>query len=114
MIGAERMQPRRGLLQCAVAIVLSVAVSDPVVAQTASEPSPEQGTTCPPERKGEPPTLGGDSTKPLSERLAELSGVICPPAGIDRDMQVDPPGGGRLKVIPPPGSPGGDPYVLPK
>lgn len=108
------MQRCRGLLRCALTIGLWVAVTDPVVAQATSEPSPEQGSTCPPERKGEPPTLGGDSTEPLSERLARSSGIICPPAGIDRDMQVDPPGGGRLKVIPPPGSPGGDPHVIPK
>jgi len=40
--------------------------------------------------------------------------VICPPAAIDRDMEVKPPGGGQLKVIPPPGTPGGDQGVQPK
>jgi len=40
--------------------------------------------------------------------------VICPPAGIDREMQVRPPGGGALKVVPPPGTPGGDPRVEPR
>jgi hypothetical protein len=29
-------------------------------------------------------------------------------------MQVTPPGGGRLKVIPPPGTPGGNQNVQPK
>jgi hypothetical protein len=29
-------------------------------------------------------------------------------------MQVTPPSGGHLKVIPPPGTPGGDPDVHPK
>jgi hypothetical protein len=42
------------------------------------------------------------------------TGVICPPAGIDRDMEVTPPSGGHLKIIPPPGTPGGDPNVQPK
>jgi hypothetical protein len=50
----------------------------------------------------------------LSDKLAQSKGVICPPAGIDRDMQVTPPSGGHLKVIPPPGTPGGDPNVQPK
>jgi hypothetical protein len=29
-------------------------------------------------------------------------------------MQVAPPGGGQLKVIPPPGTPGGDQRLQPK
>jgi hypothetical protein len=29
-------------------------------------------------------------------------------------MQVTPPQGGALKVLPPPGTPGGDPKVVPK
>jgi hypothetical protein len=62
----------------------------------------------------EPPTVGRGKSNELSDKLAESKGVICPPSGIDRDMQVAPPGGGRLKVIPPPGSPGGDQSVQPK
>ena len=75
----------------------------------ASDPEPlsEEGATCPPDTNGEPTTVGGGSSAPLSEKLARSKGVICPPAGIDRDMQVTPPGGGHIKVIPPPGTPGG-------
>ena len=69
---------------------------------------------CPPDVKGEPPTVGGGSSKSLSDKLAESKGIICPPSGVDREMQVAPPNGGRLKVIPPPGTPGGDPSVQPK
>ena len=85
-----------------------------VLAQPTENTSPEQGVTCPPDVKGEPPTVGGGSSGPLSDKLARSKGVICPPAGIDRDMQVTPPGGGHLKVIPPPGTPGGDQNVQPK
>ena len=67
-----------------------------------------------PDVKGEPPTVGGGSSEPLSDKLARSKGVICPPAGVDREMQVTPPSGGHLKVIPPPGIPGGDPDVQPK
>ncbi len=74
---------------------------------------PQQGTACPPDVKNNAPTLG-DNNPNLSDRLAESKGVICPPAGVDPQMQVAPPGGGQLKVIPPPGSPGGDPNVQPK
>jgi hypothetical protein len=70
---------------------------------------------CPPDVKGDPPTIGrGDSSEPLSDKLARSKGIICPPAGIDPEIQVKPPEGGTLKVIPPPGSPGGDPRVQPK
>jgi hypothetical protein len=65
--------------------------------------------------KAESPTVGeGKSSEPLGDRLAQSKGVICPPTGVDPQMQVPPPGGGRLKVISPPGTPGGDPNVQPK
>ena len=76
---------------------------------------PEYGVACPPDVKGEPPTVGGGGgTEPLSDKLARSKGVICPPTGLDTKMQVTPPGGGRLKIIPPPGTPGGDQTVQPK
>ena len=78
------------------------------------QPSPGQGAACPPDVRGEAPTVGGCSSEPLSDKLAQSKGVICPPAGVDREMQVTPPNGGRLKVVPPPGPPGGDPSVQPK
>ena len=97
-----------------IAAFVGVAPASVALAQPTESTSPEQGTTCPPDVKGEPPTVGGGSSAPLSDNLAQSKGVICPPAGIDRDMQVTPPSGGRLKVIPPPGTPGGDPNVQPK
>jgi len=75
---------------------------------------PEHSATCPPDVKGEPPTVGGGGTEPLSDKLARSKGVICPPTGSDAEMLVTPPAGGRLKVIPPPGSPGGDQNLQPK
>ncbi|HEY7246435.1 MAG TPA: hypothetical protein VH678_21385 [Xanthobacteraceae bacterium] len=76
---------------------------------------PQQSAACPPGSKSESPTVGeGHSSKPLSDKLAQSNGVICPPTGLDPQMQVPPPGGGRLKVIPPPGTPGGNQNVQPK
>ncbi len=98
----------------ALIVAISVALAGSVAAQSVREDSPEQGTTCPPDVKGEPPSLGADGTEPLSDKLARSAGVICPPAGIDRDMEVDPPGGGRLRIVPPPGSADGDPHLVPK
>ena len=93
---------------------LSIAAVSAAPAQVADNTAPERGAACPPDVKGDPPTVGGGSSQPLSDKLAQSKGVICPPSGIDHGMQVAPPDGGRLKVIPPPGTPGGDPNVQPK
>jgi hypothetical protein len=93
---------------------MSVALAGPALAQSTRDAPSEGGVTCPPDVKGEPPTVGNGGSKSLSEKLADSNGVICPPAGLDQDMQVRPPGGGQLKVVPPPGTPGGDPRTQPK
>lgn len=93
---------------------VSIAAVTAAPAQVAGNPPPEQGVACPPDVKGEPPTIGRGGSEPLSDKLAQSKGVICPPSGVDREMEVAPPDGGRLKVIPPPGTPGGDPNVQPK
>jgi hypothetical protein len=63
-------------------------------------PSLENGTTG-----------AGES---LSEQLSQSHGVVCPPAGVDPGIVETPPAGGALRVIPPAGSPGGEPGVQPK
>jgi hypothetical protein len=61
------------------------------------------------------PKLGDNPRgQDLSDRLADSKGVICPPAGVDPGLSAPPPGGGRTPVIPPPGTPGGDPGIQPK
>jgi hypothetical protein len=57
--------------------------------------------------------LGGDSSKTLSDKLDQGGGVICPP-NVDPGIKVPAPETGKMPVIPPPGSPGGDPKVQPK
>ena len=47
----------------------------------------------------------------LSEKLGQTHGVICPP---DIEMKAPTPDAGKTPVIPPPGSPGGNPNVQPK
>jgi hypothetical protein len=49
----------------------------------------------------------------LSERLDQTNGVICAP-DIDLGMKAPTPDAGKTPVIPPPGSPGGNPNVQPK
>ena len=60
-------------------------------------------------------TVGsGGSSSNLSDKLANSNGVICPPTNVDPEMQKSAPGGGKMKVIPPPGAPGGDQNTIPK
>jgi hypothetical protein len=52
--------------------------------------------------------------EPLSDKLARTGGVICPP-NVDPEIKAPTPEhGNKMPVIPPPGSPGGDPSVQPK
>ena len=59
-------------------------------------------------------TTTGQSSEPLGDKLAKSDGVLCPPTGIDPQMRAPTPDTGNTPVIPPPGSPGGDPTVRPK
>ena len=57
--------------------------------------------------------LGGDPSKTLSDKLDQGGGVICPP-DVDPGIKTPALETGKMPVIPPPGSPGGDPRVQPK
>ena len=101
-------------------LIASLALVASAEAQPSNDPAPRPSPApnpraeCPPDVRGAPPTVGGPNAPNLSERLGESKGVICPPADVDPDAEIKPPAGGELKVIPPPGSPGGDPKVQPK
>jgi hypothetical protein len=56
----------------------------------------------------------GQRTEPLGDKLARSDGVLCPPAGVDPAIRAPTPETGNTPVIPPPGSPGGDPTIRPK
>ena len=78
-------------------------------ASTECAPAPPRGTVAP---QG---STTGQATEPLGDRLARSNGVLCPPSGIDPEMRAPTPdAGGTMPVIPPPGSPGGNPNVQPK
>src|SRR5215831_3438107 len=49
----------------------------------------------------------------LSDKLSRDEGVLCPP-NLDPDIKLPTPDAGITPVIPPPGSPGGNPNVRPK
>lgn len=56
------------------------------------------------------PQAGGQN---LSQKLGQSGGVICPPQ-VDPAIKKPAPNKGTMPVIPPPGSPGGNPNVQPK
>ena len=86
--------------------------------QQTAPPSPQHAANCMPQdrpNRQADGTTTGQSREPLGDRLAKSDGVLCPPSGVDPDMHAPAPDtGGNTPVIPPPGSPGGDPTVRPK
>jgi hypothetical protein len=75
---------------------------------------PHQIPCSPDARVGVPRSSETTGSRTLSEQLAESKGVICPPAGVDPGITAPPVGGGRMPVIPPPETLGGDPDIQPK
>ena len=115
------------LLSCAL-----IAISGAAVAQappTAATPpaqtapaAPDRATGCAPTQTtpqgniAPSGTTTGQAQAPLGDKLAQSDGVLCPPSGVDPAMRAPAPSTGTssMPVIPPPGSPGGDPTVRPK
>ena len=110
------------LLSCVLMVASSVAAAQapqvPATPPTQTAPpspacapmqqAPDSGTAAP------GGTTTGQRTEPLGDKLARSDGVLCPPPGVDPEMRAPAPDIGNTPVIPPPGSPGGDPTVRPK
>jgi hypothetical protein len=79
------------------------------------EPPPDPPKS-PPTLLPLPPEQGEGSGSSMSERLSRSQGVIRPPQEVDPAMQQETPptGPNSMPVIPPPGTPGGEPRVKPK
>jgi hypothetical protein len=82
--------------------------------QATMPPSPSRGGDCASRGAGSDATTTGQSGLPLGDKLAKSDGVLCPPTGVDPEIRAPTPDVGKMPVIPPPGSPGGDPTVRPK
>lgn len=94
-----------------------VAMSSPLQAQAPAPvlpppQTPQSESTGPQDPRSTGST--GRSNETLSERLESTEGVIRPPPNIAPDMAIRPPDPGTTRVIPPPGTPGGDQSVQPK
>ncbi len=118
------MQKRFLILACVLAAISGAveAQAPPAPAtppaQTAP-PAPQPTSNCAPTQTTpqggvvpEGTTTGQNA--PLGDKLAKSDGVLCPPAGVDPEIRAPTPDTGNTPVIPPPGSPGGDPTVRPK
>jgi hypothetical protein len=105
--------------RCAAAVMSILGANLPCAAQNASPPdAPPQARdlkACPQGQGsgGTAPQTLGSGAGTLSDKLAQTDGVICP-ADVDPEIKAPTPRGGTMPVIPPPGSPGGDPSVRPK
>jgi hypothetical protein len=105
----------QNLKNTAVAAAILAAIStSSLFAQNEGPTPPSTQRDCPtdvaPPRSGEP-----TGRAPLSERLSESKGVICPPKGVDPGIiEKPPPGNALMPVTPPPGTPGGRPEAQPK
>ena len=86
----------KGLL-AALAVTVTMGASATVVTALAADT-----TGCTPQERQQ-----------ASQDLSQTAGVICPP-DVDPAMKAPTPKSGNTPVIPPPGSPGGDPKVEPK
>lgn len=91
----------------------TVLGASPMVAQTL--PPPQSDSPAP---RGTPseqsPGTPDRSNESLSDRLERDEGIIAPPRGIAPDNTIVPDNPGRIRVIPPPGTPQGNPKVQPK
>lgn len=82
----------------------------------ACKPTP-RGAIPPDEQTTEKGGSGATSADPdLSGTLSESRGIVTPPPTGDTEIRRPVPseGAGRTPIIPPPGSPGGNPTVVPK
>jgi hypothetical protein len=109
-----------GALMAASGAALAQAPPAPTTPPAQTAPQPQRGSNnCAPMQQpanpnAAPDTTTGQRSEPLGDKLARSDGVLCPPAGVDPEMHAPAPDAGNTPVIPPPGSPGGDPSVRPK
>jgi hypothetical protein len=87
-----------GITKTFAALMLTMAFVSPIAAQTTDS------RPCTKQERGH---------QTLGEKLGQTSGVIFPPE-VDPGMKAPTPEDGKTPVIPPPGSPGGNPNVQPK
>lgn len=108
-------------MMAALAAAHAQAPPAPTTPMAETATSAPQRTECAPTKAapGRGPnasegTTVGEANEALGDKLAKSNGVLCPPPGVDPQMRAPTPEAGNTPVIPPPGSPGGNPNVQPK
>jgi hypothetical protein len=98
---------------CLAAALAGMAAA--ALAQT-TPGAPGTDQVIPEKDRSRPQDLPGNSQQSLSDKLDKSGGVIKPPADVDPKMATPAPvpNPNSTPVIPPPGSPGGNPDVKPK
>lgn len=100
---------------CAALFCCGIAIAA-AAQQPPAQDGPAQGGKAP-SASGQPQetTPSSPDAGSLSHQLSRSQGVLQPPPTGDKNT-VTPPttGAGRTPVIPPPGTPGGNPQVQPK
>jgi hypothetical protein len=86
-----------------------------IVAAQAQTPAPQMTPPAAGAAQGNSGTAAAPP-KATSEQLSRSGGVIKPPDNVDRKIEAPTPNPGprSMPVVPPPGSPGGNPDVKPK
>ena len=108
---ARHSRLRRGLLTASVVVLPLTGIVPGMLHAGVSKEAPKSAPQDP--RATAQDKRPGET---LSERLDRNSGVIHPPAGVDPGIAapVPDPHPNSTPVIPPPGTPGGNPSVQPK
>jgi hypothetical protein len=109
-----------GILRNAAALALSAGLATAALAQGSpvqpqpKDPNMPSAQNTVPEKID--PKATGSTGGTLSDKLERTDGVIKPPSGVDPGITspAPVPNPGTTPVIPPPGSPGGNPTVQPK
>jgi hypothetical protein len=110
MIKVRLISHARKYVYFFAAILVVTLAREAGTAAAQTPPPPDQPQAQIPEKVA--PPLENSATE---NKMQRENGVIKPPANIDPGMAEKPPDTrGRMPVIPPPGSPGGDPSLHPK
>src|SRR5215468_11071599 len=105
------------ILCAMVGVLAASAQSPPQTSQPdpkACAPGERLETPGPKGREPAPSDTTGQADNTPSERLGRTDGVLCPPSNVDPQIRAPAPDAGSMKVIPPPGTPGGKSDVRPK
>jgi hypothetical protein len=100
-----------------LSLIAFTLIAGPAIAQNPqpAPPSNPHVQVAPPNSASPPPEKIAPADRDMSSKLSRQNGTIDPP-NVDPGMTVSPPAHSRgmTPVIPPPGSPGGNPSVVPK